>query len=469
MSIRIIPPCILQYFNILLLYDIQYIITTNVIYCDYKDDADNYYVIIRLSDILVMGNQLFIVEFSSGSIGATELIAEGGFSYVYQAEDRKGEKYALKKSIASYSDTDRIRFCKKEVAVLRSLPKHPNIVSFVNSVCLVNDELKQKHFYLLEELCECNVWDLMTPSESSQTEMVGLDERPMLAIFQDVCLALHHLHSQQPPIAHRDIKLENILLGFDGKAKLCDFGSCTWKHKYPPLESSELGLILDEIEAHTTLDIRAPEQVDIHSNSAICEKVDIWALGVVLFIMCTGRNPFAVPSTGVVEKLGIVNCRVSYPEPWQQSPCLRDIIAYLLTPDPAQRPSIFDVLSYCMDQKKMGNLSGWPDAMPDEAIWPCGNLAYMSDDNQDNGSSDSVDEEDEEYEEEEEEEEEEEGPNDEDDGEHQREDEEDVQEQAAASVVVDGYAEESDEQCAERASSSQLKPSANNGIFSLAV
>ena len=52
-------------------------------------------------------------------------------------------------------------------------------------------------------------------------------EATLMRWLHDVCAALNHLHSQSPPIAHRDLKAENMLLGADGTVKLCDFGSAT--------------------------------------------------------------------------------------------------------------------------------------------------------------------------------------------------------------------------------------------------
>ena len=311
-----------------------------------------------------MGNGLFVVDFPDRSVSATTLLAEGGFAFVYEAIDSNSCKYALKKVITSCQDKDSVHACKKEINVLKSLPSHPNIVTYHTSICLTDSMRDQKHFFVLEELCKCNVWDLVLQSEEQR-----LDERVILSIFQDVCMAVHHLHIQQPPIAHRDIKVENILIGYDGRAKLCDFASCSWKHIDPPENQSELLMVLDEIESHTTLDIRAPEQVDLHGGHKICEKVDIWALGVVLFVMSTGRNPFAVISTGIVEKLGILNCQYTFPEDWEHSGGLQDLIRFLLVPSSEERPSVFDVLMFCMGQSQWGNLSAWSCEI-DEAVWP---------------------------------------------------------------------------------------------------
>lgn len=63
-------------------------------------------------------------------------------------------------------------------------------------------------------------------SASAPTPTV-LDVGLVLQIFYQTCRAVQHLHHQQPPIVHRDLKLENLLLSAAHTVKLCDFGSCT--------------------------------------------------------------------------------------------------------------------------------------------------------------------------------------------------------------------------------------------------
>jgi AP2-associated kinase len=55
----------------------------------------------------------------------------------------------------------------------------------------------------------------------------GLEEIEILEIIGEVTCGLLHMHLMEPPIIHRDLKLENILKGGDGKWKICDFGSST--------------------------------------------------------------------------------------------------------------------------------------------------------------------------------------------------------------------------------------------------
>lgn len=84
------------------------------------------------------------------------------------------------------------------------------------------------------------------------------------------------LHIREPPVAHRDLKLENVLLHPDsGGYKLCDFGSC----RVGPLRvgsKSEMVQAEEEIQKFTTPAYRAPEMIDLYSGYPINERVDIW-------------------------------------------------------------------------------------------------------------------------------------------------------------------------------------------------
>ena len=62
-------------------------------------------------------------------------------------------------------------------------------------------------------------------------------------------------------MAHRDVKVENLLIAaVDGTIKLCDLGSCSTDHRVFR-NSTEIGYAQEDIEKHTTLAYRAPEQV----------------------------------------------------------------------------------------------------------------------------------------------------------------------------------------------------------------
>ena len=154
-----------------------------------------------------MGNfQSEFVYFGDGFGVVTEkLLAEGAFGYVYSAvHKQKNEKYALKKVIIPLHDSLRIEACYGEISLMSQLASHRNIVQFYRAISVEHVADKQRIFYILTELCPGTVWHYFQGRAPG-----SVSERVIFAMFADMCMAIHHLHSQHPPIAHRDIKIES--------------------------------------------------------------------------------------------------------------------------------------------------------------------------------------------------------------------------------------------------------------------
>ncbi|KAJ3272060.1 hypothetical protein HDV01_006012 [Terramyces sp. JEL0728] len=171
-----------------------------------------------------------------------------------------------------------------------------------------------------------------------------LDNRPseteILIIFTQICEAVAYMHSHNPPIIHRDLKIENVLLSGNHNYKLCDFGSCTTK-TVPPIVNisiSEIRKLEEEISKFTTLQYRAPEMCDLYQKKGLNEKVDIWALGVLLYKVMYYTTPFE--ETG---KMAILNGRYIIPTLPIYSDDLKSLVRIMLEVDPQRRPDIFQV------------------------------------------------------------------------------------------------------------------------------
>ncbi|RWW44358.1 hypothetical protein BHE74_00049907 [Ensete ventricosum] len=191
------------------------------------------------------------IDIGNVKVHVRNAIAEGGFSCIYVATDvvQPSKQYALKHVICN--DDDLLDLITKEISVMKLLRGHPNVVALVAHTIL--DMGRRKEALLVMEFCEKSLATSLENRGSGYFE-----EKQVLLIFRDVCNAVYFMHSQSPPVAHRDLKAENVLLGPDGAWKLCDFGSTSTNHKCFD-KSEEMGIEEDNIRKYTTPAYRAPE------------------------------------------------------------------------------------------------------------------------------------------------------------------------------------------------------------------
>ncbi|XP_076775566.1 inactive serine/threonine-protein kinase PLK5 isoform X3 [Arvicanthis niloticus] len=137
---------------------------------------------------------------------------------------------------------------------------------------------------------------------------------------------LRYLHQQR--IVHRDLKPSNFFLNKNMEVKIGDLGLAA---RVGPTGRCHRVLC-------GTPNFQAPEVVSRNGHSC---KSDIWALGCIMYTVLTGTPPFAVAPLSEMYQ----NIRDGhYLEPTQLSPSARSLIARLLAPDPAERPSLDQLL-----------------------------------------------------------------------------------------------------------------------------
>ncbi|KAF5892878.1 cyclin-G-associated kinase isoform X1, partial [Clarias magur] len=249
-----------------------------------------------------------VVELGDTKLRIRRVIAEGGFAFVYEAQDLgNGRDYALKRLLSNEEEKNKAII--QEVCFMKKLSGHPNVVQFCSAASISKEESDtgQAEFLILTELCKGQLVDFV-----KKVELKGaMSCDTVLKVFYQSCRAVQHMHKQKPPIIHRDLKIENLLLSQQGTIKLCDFGSATTVAHYPDYSWSahKRSMVEDEITRNTTPAYRTPEMIDLYSNFPINEKQDIWALGCILYLLCFKQHPFEDGA-----KLSIVNCKYSFPE-----------------------------------------------------------------------------------------------------------------------------------------------------------
>ncbi|NWX33258.1 GAK kinase, partial [Notiomystis cincta] len=263
----------------------------------------------------------------------------GGFAFVYEAQDLgSGKDYALKRLLSNEEEKNKAII--QEVCFMKKLSGHPNIVQFCSAASIGKEESDtgQGEFLLLTELCKGQLVEFLKKVESKGP--ISCDT--VLKIFYQTCRAVQHMHKQKPPIIHRDLKVENLLISNQGTIKLCDFGSATTIAYYPDYNWSaqKRAVVEEEITRNTTPMYRTPEMIDLYSNFPIGEKQDIWALGCILYLLCFRQHPFEDGA-----KLRIVNGKYVIPQNDTRYSVFHDLIRSTLKVNPEERLSITELVN----------------------------------------------------------------------------------------------------------------------------
>jgi AP2-associated kinase len=215
-------------------------------------------------------------------------------------------------------DKDALANMRTEVETMKKLKGHHKIVTYMDSHA---SQLKGGGYevFLLMEYCSGGgLIDFMNTRLQHR-----LTEPEILHIFSDVAEGVATMHYLKPPLLHRDLKVENVLITtVSGNKiyKLCDFGS-TAPPRPAATTAAEGRLIEDDVQRHTTLQYRSPEMIDVYRKQPIDEKSDIWALGVLLYKLCYYTTPFEE-----VGQMAILNATFKYPSYPQFSDRIKTLI-----------------------------------------------------------------------------------------------------------------------------------------------
>ena len=247
------------------------------------------------------------IQVGSHRVVIQKYLSEGGFAHVYLVklpQPVDGTDLAVLKRVA-VPDKEALRGMRTEVESMKRIRGHRKVVTYIDSHA---SELKGGGYevFLLMEYCNGGgLIDFMNTRLQHR-----LTEPEILHIFTDVSEGLACMHYLKPPLLHRDLKVENVLITAHGSKKtfkLCDFGSAA-PPKPAPQSIVECRLIDEDIQRHTTMQYRSPEMVDVYRKQPIDEKADIWALGVFLYKLCYYTTPFEDQG-----QLAILNASYRFP------------------------------------------------------------------------------------------------------------------------------------------------------------
>jgi len=240
-------------------------------------------------------------------------IGKGGFSVVYKATERAtGKKYAIKRIQKDEEGVD-IELLKREIYIMKKVD-HPNILKLFE---VYEDE---DYFFLVLELVEgLELFDKIV-------DRGNYSEKDAANIVKQILEAVKYLHDED--IVHRDLKPENLLSAGEGEAEV--------------VKVADFGFAKNFGEEKLVTSCGSPGYVapEVLTEESYTNAVDMWSVGVIIYILLSGYPPFYDESPPKIFKK-ITEAKYDFDDPvWDDiSDLAKDLIRKLLVKDPSERLS----------------------------------------------------------------------------------------------------------------------------------
>jgi len=250
-------------------------------------------------------------------------LGTGSFAVVKKAVRKNdGKEFAIKVINKSKLNADELAVVHDEVEIMHKI-NHPNCVALFEMF-----ETKTKLYMVMELLTGGELFDRIVSKGS-------YSEKEASNVIKSVASAIQYLH--QSGVVHRDLKPENLLYlnkTDESPIKITDFGLAKFRG-----ESKE--------DMHTACGTPGYVAPEVLKGEKYDKAVDLWSLGVILYILLCGFPPFYHQNTNMLYKQ-IKKGEYDFPDPyWTDiSDSAKQLVRGLLTVDPKKRMSAKDVLAH---------------------------------------------------------------------------------------------------------------------------
>ncbi|WP_374686768.1 bifunctional serine/threonine-protein kinase/formylglycine-generating enzyme family protein [Promineifilum sp.] len=217
-------------------------------------------------------------------------VGQGGFGAVYRAWDTSLKLPVAVKENLDTGPTAQRQF--EQEAILLANLSHPGLPRVTDHFVVPG----QGQYLVMEFVEGKSLGDMLNERGGP------LGEAEVLPWLRQLCDALEYLHSRTPPVIHRDIKPQNVIITAEGRAVLVDFGI---SKRFDPNQATTIGA------RAITPGFSPPEQYGQGKTDA---RSDIYALGATFYALLTGQEP--------PESVHLIGGSAALPSPRQINPAL---------------------------------------------------------------------------------------------------------------------------------------------------
>jgi serine/threonine-protein kinase len=278
----------------------------------------------------------------------TDLINRSGMASIFKANDLKtGLTVALKVPLMQFeSDPAAFSRFEREEEIGNTLT-HPYILR----IFAVPPEEKSRPYIVMEYLQGQTLSALLR-------EVHPLPEPDAVNIASRICEALDYMHFHK--IVHRDLKPQNIMICNNGSIRIMDFGIAK------SLKARRITFV-GFSPSMGTPDYMAPEQVKGKRGD---ERTDLYALGSILYEMCTGSTPFEGESPYAVMNARLTGDPVAPRKVNPKiTPAVEEIILHAMERDPANRYASAREMKAELDDYEKVELVGRYQKLQSPQLW----------------------------------------------------------------------------------------------------
>lgn len=248
-------------------------------------------------------------------------IGRGNYGSVFLCDDLSSpdERRVVVKQVSIFDMAEAEREQAKQEVILLSCLKHPSIVEYYDSF------IQDGHLHIVMEYCQGG--DLASAMKEARRRKMYFSEAQVLDWIAQLCLAVQYMHSRL--VLHRDLKSQNVFLTADNTVRLGDFG---------------IARVLEHTFECAKTVVGTPYYMspEVCENKAYDAKSDLWALGCVLYELCTLSHAFQSANLlGLVYK---IVAEKPPPIPSLYSRELAALVDKMLSKDPAQRLTCDELL-----------------------------------------------------------------------------------------------------------------------------